>query len=210
MLSFNTMKNYLKNSFKYFLPLVLFCLFFSCKKEHLQPSIPAGGTSTPLVYISAILEHDSVYFEGGVNSYIGATSVNDSLTNRTFNFSLKNPQNPSHSCFLISINNYQNSLGAPQTDLDNTIYSDMRDYQFSLHPFSPLLATLTWIDSTGVSFTTGAIHQSHLFSITNVEDVVFNSKNYKKLAVEFDCLIASVHDTLHVTNGKATILFSAN
>lgn len=192
------------------LAFIVFCSFFSCKKEHLDPTVLPGGTPEPLVYISAFIDSDSVYFTGGLNSYSGATSMFDSLTHRTFNFTLKNPHHPHQSYFLISINNYQNSLGIPQNDLDSTVFTDTRNYQQANHPFAPLFATLTWTDSAGVIFSSAVVNQNHLFQITHVEDIIFDSKNYKKTSVEFDCLIASIHDTLHITNGKATILFSVN
>ncbi len=192
------------------LPVLAVCFFFSCKKEHLEPNLPPGGTPEPLVYIRALIDNDSVNFAGGLNSYIGATAVFDTLTHRTFNFSLKNPQQPAQSFFQISINSYKDSLGIAQNDLDSTLYIGTRQYQQANHPFATLSATLTWTDSSGFVFSSSNVPQSNLFSITHVQDVVFDSKNYKKAVVEFECLIASVHDTLHVTNGKAVILFSVN
>jgi hypothetical protein len=204
------MSKYLTNSLNCSLLLIIFCSFFSCTKEHLEPDTPPGATPEPLIYISAFLDNDSIYFAGGVNSYVGITSVSDTFTHRTFNFTLQNSLDPSHSYFRISINNFQNMLGDLQNDLDSSIYSGERHYQFYSDTFSPLGATLTWVDSLGVTFSSSFIHQTHLFSIIDAADVVFNNIEYKKTSVEFDCLIASDHDTLHITNGKATILFSVN
>ena len=73
---------------KYLIVLGALSFILSCKKEHLQPvSLP--GDPEPLVYISAKLDGDSVYFAGGVNGYTGSPFVFDTGNNRTFNFNLK-------------------------------------------------------------------------------------------------------------------------
>ncbi|MEO5571409.1 MAG: hypothetical protein ABIT08_09505, partial [Bacteroidia bacterium] len=137
------MKNSFINIIKCLLVIVAFCFFFSCKKEHLSPDItvppipPPDSTTVPYVYITAFIDNDSVYFAGGLNSYEGATSVFDTLTHRTFNFTMKNQQNPSYSYFQISINNYQDSLGILQNDLDSSIFTGARGYQLLFHPFAP-------------------------------------------------------------------------
>lgn len=188
---------------------VALSFIFSCEKEHLQPVSPPGS-QVPLVYVTANLGSDSVYFAGGVNSYVGSTSVFDSSHFRTFNFTLKNPQNSFHSYFQISINNYRNVQGVLQNDLDSSVYTGTRNYQDSVH-FMPLAATVVWYDSAGVRFSSDLFQQPHLFSITIVEDVIFENNNYKKSTVEFDCNLRDINgNVLHLTNGRATILLGVN
>src|SRR6185295_15325165 len=56
------LRRYLANTLvKLLFGLVAFSLVFSCKKQHLQP---APDNPEPLVYISAKLDGDSVYFAG--------------------------------------------------------------------------------------------------------------------------------------------------
>src|SRR6185295_13293071 len=112
-------ENWVRNLIKCLVVLVAFSFIFSCKKEHLQPVVIPGDPE-PLVYVSAKLDGDSVYFAGGVNGYTGSPSVFDTGNNRAFNFTLKNPQLPLQSYFKISINNYSGVLGDPQSDLDNS------------------------------------------------------------------------------------------
>lgn len=189
--------------------LVTISLIFSCRKEHLQPADPSGN-SEPLVYIAANLDGDSVYFAGGVNDYTGSTSVTDIGSNRTFSFTLKNPQFFSHSYFKISINNYSSVLGNPQSDLDNSIYPGDRSYDAGGLFFLPGSVTVYWVDAFGIEFkSTTAVPNA--FSITSVEDVVFESKNYKKAMLQFECYLQyNFTDTIHLTHGNATVLFSVN
>lgn len=190
------------------LPLAL-CIILSCKKEHLQPD-PLPGNPQPLVYISALMDSDSVYFAGGLNSYVGSTSVNDVQHFRVFNFTLKDHKNPNHSYFQFSINNCKNMQGDIQSDLDNSIYKDKRNYQDTSH-FVPLAATLIWFNSAGVKFSSNLSQQSKPFSIASVEDIVFENKNYKKTTVEFECNLKAINGhVLHLTKGRAIILFGVN
>lgn len=203
------MKKQFNTIAKCLMVLVLLSFIFSCKKEHLEPATPPGNPA-PLVYITSSLDNDSVYFAGGVNNYVGNTSVTDSLTYRAFNFTLKNPNHPAQSYFQISINNYQNALGVAQTDLDSSINVSTRNYQDTIH-FMPLAATVEWIDAAGIKFTSVLSQQTHLFSITSVEDVIFENKHYKKATVEFECNLSdSSGHILHLTNGRATLLFGLN
>lgn len=186
--------------------LVVFCFFFSCKKEHLPPD---SEVTDHQVFITALLGTDSVYFAGGVNSYMGSVSFKDTLTFRMFNFTLKNLQNDSCSYFEISINNYKDVLGIPQSDLDSSIYISMRPFQYpgEILYFIPLGVTVTWVDTAGLKFSSSTVQQSHLFSITAVDDVVFENKNYKEVSVEFECNLDADGSIIHLTNGKATIMF---
>ncbi|HKR05295.1 MAG TPA: hypothetical protein VJY62_11740 [Bacteroidia bacterium] len=193
---------------KYLMGLVALTFIFSCKKEHLEIDSPPGSPE-PLIYITAKLNTDSVYFTGGINSYVGSASVSDTLTYRTFNFTLKNPQN-SHSYFQISINNYKNVQGVLLDDLDSSIYTGARHYQDTIH-FMPLAATVVWIDSAGVRFSSVFLHQTHLFSIQSVEDIIYENKNYKKLTVQFVCNLRDMNGhILHLTNGNAIIILGIN
>ncbi len=190
---------------------MLLSMIFSCKKEHLQPDPPPGSTE-PLVYIAAKLNDDSVYFAAGVDSYVGSTSVFDTLHYRAFSFTLKTPNDSLRSYFKISINNYTDTLGVLQDDLDHSIYVDLRHYQFphNINHFTTLAITVNWIDSAGKTFSSDVVEQPDLFSITAVEDVIFEGKDYKQVSVEFDCTLDHEGTTLHLTNGKATLLFGTN
>jgi len=190
---------------KYLVVAVGLTLMVSCMKEHLEP--PDHPNPDPLIYIIANLNGDSISFAGGLNSYVGSSSVSDTLSNRTFNFTLKNPQTPGHSYFQISINNYKNELGELQQDLDHTIYPDSRHYQDAIH-FIPLAASVDWHDASGVKFSSALSLQTQPFIINTVEDVVFENKHYKKTAVEFECNLSDGHGhVLHLTHGRAVILF---
>ena len=82
------MKNYSGLFFKFF-AFAAACVFISaCEKEHLEPPAPIGISQEPLVYISGVLDGDSIYFAGGVNSYVGDVAVIDTLTWRYFTFFL--------------------------------------------------------------------------------------------------------------------------
>jgi len=193
--------------------LVALSVNFSCKKEHLQPTAPSGGNPGPLVFISAKLDSDSVYFAGGVNNYVGSTSVFDTLTYRTFVFTLSNPQPSMQYYFKISINNYDSILGNSQIDLDSSIYVSTRNYELAnaVGDFTPLNVTVEWYDSSGVKYSSAEYLQSTLFSITAVEDVTFENKKYRKATAEFQCYLGiNFINYIHLTNGKATMLFSAN
>lgn len=202
------MNNQLNIFVKYLNLFLVCCFIFSCKKEHLDPTPPAG-TPKPMVYISASLESNSVYLAGGINAYVGSTTVNDT-NHRIFNFTLKNPQNPLKSYFQISINNYKNIQGVSQSDLDSTVYTGPRNYQHS-NIFTPCNVTVLWTDSAGVIFTSNSAQSSPHFSINAVENVVSDNKNYKKATIEFVCSLSDPKGhIIHLTNGKAIILFAAN
>lgn len=194
---------------KIFFTLAVISFTGACKKEHLEPVVPPGSTG-PVVYITAELDDDSVYFAGGIDNYSGVPSFSDNLAQRRFSFELKNSQSPSQSYFKISINNYKPVLGNPQDDLDSTIYPGNRSYTAGVLGFSPLAATVYWTDASGIEFkSTIAVPNS--FSITSVENVVFESKNYKKAVIEFECYLDNSNNvTIHLTNGKATVLFSVD
>lgn len=178
-------------------------------KEHLQPPDVPGGHD-PLAYIIAKFSTDSLALAGGVDDYVGSTSVKDTLTHRMFSFILKNPQDPAHSYFRISINNYQNVLGDPEQDLAHSIFVDNRHYQELLH-FILLGATVEWYDSAGVKFSSEPLTQGHLFSITAVEDLTFEGRNYKKAIVQFVCNLSDGNGhTLHLTEGRGSLLFGIN
>ncbi len=191
---------------KYLAFLYLSLSMVSCEKEHLQPDPPPGNT-TPLVYISATLNHDSIYLAGGLASYVGSVSVSDILTFREFNFTLKSTNNPFHSQMEISINNYQNEQGVLQADLDHSIFPGTRHYQNKDH-FIPLAANVTWFDPAGIKFSSDATTQNTSFKIISVEDIIFESKPYKKAMLEFECNLADPNGhIIHLTEGRATALF---
>ena len=195
---------------KNFIVLIALSFIFSCRKEHLQPIVPpATGNTDPLVFITANLDGDSVYFAGGVNNYVGIPSMQDTLVNfRMFNFSIQNSQLPTQSYFKISINNYQNIVGNPQTDLDSSIYPGTRSYMFPGVIFIPRFVQVYWVDAAGIQFkSTSTVPNS--FSIISVKDTVVDAKNYKKTMLEFECYLKnSSGSTIHLTNGNATVLFS--
>ena len=189
---------------------LVFCCFLSCKKQHLDPVLPEG-TTEPLVYISAKLDNDSIYIVGGINDYAGNTSVTDTLNHyRAFNFTLADTHS-AHLSLQVSINNYQTALGDHQNDLNYSIFVDERHYQYpeNIEHFIPLAVTITWIDETGKRFSSATVEQTHLFLITAVEDVVFEGTDYKKVSAEFDCLLENDGAIIHLTEGKATLLFTA-
>jgi len=186
--------------------LLFIALALSCKKEHLEPNAPASGSSQPLVFISAKMDGDSVYFAGGINGYSGIPSYLDTNNNRIFNFILRKTSDPQHSNFKISINNYSNTAGDPQSDLDSTIYVSSRMYGSGIF-FIPLNAEITWFDSAGNDYKSVAANPNS-FSINSVDDIVSGSKKYKKTSITFDCfLVHSFTDTIHLTAGDATVLF---
>lgn len=190
--------------------LAFYC-FFSCEKKHLDPILPEG-TDEPVVYITAKLDNDSIYLAGGINDYAGNTSVTDSLNHyRTFHFTLEDVH-LTHPSFQVSINNYQTALSDHQSDLSHSIFVDERHYQYpeNIDHFIPLAVTITWIDATGKEFSSAKVEQIHLFHITAVEDVVFEGRDYKKVSVEFDCRLENDGTILHLTEGKATLLFSSD
>ncbi|MEO6132373.1 MAG: hypothetical protein ABIQ02_11030 [Saprospiraceae bacterium] len=186
--------------------LFTFSFICSCEKEHLEPTPPPGSTE-PLVYIRANLNHDSIYLAGGKDSYVGSVSVSDLLTNRAFNFTLKNTHHPLHSYFQISINNYQSIQGALPDDLNNTIFPGIRHYQDTGH-FIPLAATVVWIDPAGIRFSSDASAQTQSFIINSVEEVIFENNHFKKALLEFDCTLSDDHGhVIHLTHGKANVLY---
>lgn len=195
---------------KCFIIVAALSFIFSCKKEHLQPISLPGGNSGPLVFISANLDGDSVYYAGGINNYVGIPSMADTLTDfRMFNFSLQNSQLSSLSYFKISINNYQTVKGNPQTDLDSSIYPGSRSYMFPGVIFIPRFVQVYWTDAAGVQFKSSSTPNS--FSITGVTDTIVDAKNYKKTMLQFECYLKnSSGNTIHLTNGKATALFTIN
>ncbi len=183
---------------------------FSCEKEHLQPD-NISSANDPLVYIEANLDSDYVYFAGGVNNYVGITAMHDTLTNfRMFDFSIQNPQLPLQSFFKISINNYQNTFGNPQTDLDSSIYPGNRSYMFPGVFFIPRYVQVNWTDASGSQFKSVA-NMPNSFLITSVTDTFVDAKNYKKTLIEFECYLNNnFGSTIHLTNGNATVLFSTD
>ena len=196
---------------RFFFGFLAFCCFFSCGKQHLDP-VPPEGTAEPLVYISAKLDNDSIYIAGGTNNYAGNTSVTDTLNHyRAFNFILEDDHS-THLSFQVSINNYQTALSDLQSDLSHSIFVDERHYQYpeNIDHFIPLAVTITWIDAAGNKFSSATVEQTHLFVITTVEDVVFEGKDYKKVSAEFDCGLENDGAIIHLTEGKATLLFSAD
>jgi hypothetical protein len=201
-----------------FLP-AMWCFVSACEKEHLQPDVPAGGQAEPLVYIHAMLDSDSVHYEGGVDSYIGEVTMTDSMNlYRYFNFylysELSTPVQPIP-CFKIYINNLRLDLGVPENDLDSTIAAGSYSYQDYSSGFTPFAVTVEWFDSAGAKYTTAFATQTPLnssFIITSVEDIVYQNKAYKKVEVLFECTLLRDNfiDTMQLTNGRATLLFGTN
>jgi hypothetical protein len=187
---------------------LVLCSAVSCRKEHLQAN-PTTPETKPLIFIEAKLDGDSVYFAGGVNNYVGIPSMTDTITNfRIFNFSLQNSQLPSQSYFKISINNYKNIPGSPQTDLDSSIFPGNRSYMFPGVIFIPLYVQVYWVDATGVQFKSTSLIPNN-FSITDVKDTVVDAKDYKKTKIEFECFLQNNSGgSIHLTNGNAVVVFS--
>ena len=188
-------------------------ILFSCKKEYLEPSLPPSNNSNPVIFISAILDSDSVYYAGGVDSYEARPSIFDTLTYRRFDFTLSSSQHPAQLYFKISMNNYDTLLGPPQSDLDSSMYSGLRNYQLNNGPiwFTPLQMAIEWFDASGQRYTSRGYLQSTAILITSVEEVYFQYKKYKKVSLEFECYLksTSITNPIHLTNGTAVVLFSA-
>jgi hypothetical protein len=196
---------------RYFIVLIVFSFLYSCKKEHLEPLPlpPSSGSTEPVVYITAKLDSDSVYYAGGLSNYTGIPSYSDSGSSRTFDFTLKNSQLPSQSYFKISINNYTTVLRNPQEDLDSTIYISNRPYTSGTFFFVPLAAAIYWVDANGNQFKSTTT-VPNVFSILSVEDIVVESKKYKKTVLQFECYLKYGINNIHLTNGEATVLFSVD
>jgi len=191
---------------KFFAFLASIVLISSCEKEHLQPDIP--GQPDPLVYFIGRIGSDSVRIGGGIDSYIGSTAVTDTHTNRVFSFLFENFDHPSRASLQISINNYQQHPGDLQSDLDLSVFPGNRHYQDN-HQFLPLAITVTWLDAFGTEYSSRLVSQSDLFSILSVDDTTYEGKDYKKVTVEFVCnLTDNAGHSLHLTNGRAVLLFS--
>src|SRR5436190_17746359 len=176
------MKKYSKIIFKYLGLAVAGLFFVACEKEHLQPDIPESQ-AVPLVYISAMLGPDSVYFTAGVNSYVGLSWVADTGVSRYFCFylysELSAPLQPKR-CFKIYVNNATLTAGVPEHDLDSTIVTDSLNYETYGSGFTPSAVTVEWYDSTGAQFSSTIWPQSQYnFVITSVEDVTYDNHTYK-------------------------------
>src|SRR5688500_10827435 len=153
------------------------------------------------------MDGSPVSFKGGINGYAGSTSYLDTNNNRIFNFLLQQNAAPLKSAFKISINNYRTFPGDPQTDLDSSIFVSNRTYGANLL-FAPLAAGITWYDSTGVAYNSVPASPNS-FSIDSIEDLEYNSIKYRKASITFECfLVFNFTDTIRLTNGEATVLFS--
>ena len=100
-----------------------------------------------------------------------------------------------------------NVQGDPQSDLDSSVYVSTRTYGSGIF-FVPLAAGITWYDSTGTEYkSTAAVPNS--FSIHSVEDIIYETKKYKKADITFECfLVYNFTDTIHLSDGEATVMFS--
>jgi len=180
----------------------------ACKKEHLEAPSSNTGNTSPVVYITGKLDNDSIYFAGGINGYTGVTGMSDQNNTRSFDFTLRNLQLPNQSYFKISINNYSTLLGSPQSDLDSSLYPGNRSYNSGLI-WMPRAANVYWVDDAGVEFKSSQAIPNN-FVIQEVENISYEAKNYKKARLTFECfLVHNFTDTLHLTGGEATVLFSA-
>ena len=208
------MKNYFNALIRCLVLPVLLCFGTACEKQHLKPDVPENS-SQPMVFISAVLGSDSVYYAGGVDSYIGDAYMTDSLSFRYFNFYLYNevtgPYQPSR-CFRIYVNNASASIGTPEIDLDSTINEGTLNYQTYFSGFTSNAVTVDWYDSAGTKFTSALLPQSDNFTITSVEDIVYDNKAYKKVAAEFQCLLMEGNNfnTIPLVNGRAVLLFGTH
>ena len=195
-------------TFKYFAVLLSLFIIVACEREHLQPNVP--GEPDPLVYFLGRIGNDSVRIAGGIDSYVGSTTITDTLTHRTFQFALKNIHNPLLPSIRISINNYQVHLGEVQSDLDHTIFPDGRHYQDN-HNFIPLAVTIEWFDNNGTKYSSKPLNQGHPFSLESVDEVTHEGKSYKKATVVFECNLSdALGHIVHLTNGRAVILFGTD
>lgn len=193
------------SSIKYFLFIYGCLLLAACEREHLQPTIP--GQPDPLVYFIGRIGTDSIRVGGGIDDYVGNTYVTDTLTNRVFHFTLEQPLHPQANAIRISINNYMVHPGTLQDDLDNSIFPDDRHYQDN-HPFIPLAVTVEWHNNHGIRYSSKALIQSDLFSITEVTEIIHEGKPYKKVTAEFECNLSDgAGHLLHLTHGRAVMLF---
>ena len=189
--------------------LLMIGVVLSCKKEHLEPKVNPTGSTEPVVFISTKMNGNSVNFAGGINGYEGIPSYLDTNNNRIFNFILQQPTLPQQSMFKISINNYSNTPGDPQADLDSTVYVSSRMYGSGFF-IIPLNAGIIWYDSTGNDYKSVAANPNS-FNINSVEDIISGSKKYKKTLITFECfLVHNFTDTIHLTDGEATIMFSVD
>src|SRR6476659_2782402 len=105
--------------------MVLAAVIPGCRKEHLQPD----ENGTPLTWVSAFVNNDSVYYAAGVNDYIGLTFVNDVDVHRSFGTSIKSTVAGS-SYFEVLLNNYQNVSADLPGDLDHSFYPGSFDYEY--------------------------------------------------------------------------------
>ncbi len=209
MLTSNTMVKQMRPILKYIIVLASLIMIASCEREHLEPNDP--NDTEPLVYILGKIGNDSIRIAGGLDNYIGSTSVNDTLASeRIFFFTLRNPETPGRSYFTFKINNFQHIKSQLQDDLNHTVFPGLKPYQDD-HHLSPLVSlgvTIIWFDENQREYSTQALEQGQPFSILSVEDVVFEGKFYKKAIVEFECDLADhAGHILHLTNGRAALLF---
>src|ERR1051325_11387096 len=152
---------------KLFSVLILVALITGCKKEHLQPD----EINSPLTWFSAIINSDSVYYAGGVDSYVASTFVNDVDAHRSFGASIKSSSAGS-SYFEVLVNNYNDSLANLSVDLGNSFHTGSFDYEYrplGTMLFTPGAVTVNWYHSSGNFYSSAYTVQSNAsFEIESV------------------------------------------
>lgn len=188
--------------------MVLAAVIPGCGKEHLQPD----ENGTPLTWISALVNGDSVYYAAGVNNYIGLTFVNDIDVHRSFGTSIKS-SGAGSSYFEVLLNNYSDVSADLPGDLEHSFHTGSFDYEYQqlgTMVFTPGGVTINWYDSTGNAYTSLYMTQANAsFQINSVETVVKDGLTYKKVTANFHCTLLNLanYNVVELTNGQAVLLF---
>lgn len=193
---------------KLFSVLILATLITGCKKEHLQPD----EINSPTTWFSAIINSDSIYYAGGVDSYVASTFVNDVDVHRSFGTSIKSASAGS-SYFEVMVNNYNDSLADLSADLENSFHTGSFDYEYrpmGTMLFTPGAVTINWYDSSGNFYSSVYTMQSNAsFEIDSIETIVKDGLTYKKVTLNFHCTLLDFanYNSVELTDGHAVLLF---
>lgn len=188
----------------------------ACKKEHLQPDLP---DPQPFVWVKGDLSGTPIDIAAGVNQYEAFTAVNDSLTYRSFSCSIFNTLESDSGKIEFRFNNFSNSFGIPEQDLDSTIHSADYNYAYAIP------GTVSWLSghisilyskSTGEKYTTykytSQPQQGSSFFIDSFSKIQKDNKNYVQCKFHFNCKLYAMSgaDTLNLNNGNGQIVLCAN